>query len=45
MELLKMDWTKAMCDLNDLLETIKDGAGVTKKDVLNEVDNVFGEDG
>ena len=32
-----------MIELNELLETIKDDAGVTKDDVLKEVENVFGK--
>jgi hypothetical protein len=41
---IKMDWTEAMIELNSLLETIRDETIVTKQEVLQEVDNVFGKE-
>jgi hypothetical protein len=37
------DWTEAMIELNSFLEEVRN-AGVSKEDVLREVDNVFGKE-
>lgn len=37
------EWADAMIELNGALETAKD-AGVTKEEVLKEVDNVYEEE-
>lgn len=39
----KMEWENAIIELNDLLEEIQE-AGVTKEEVLKEVENVYGKE-